>query len=298
MIIPLFLIFLFSIDLSPTIVELGRFGGTGIKPGQFKNPSAIDINDKGQVFICDRGNHRIQLFDLRGNFIRDIGGYGWQEERFDEPADIWARSTLNIYIADYNNHRIQRFDKDLNYINSKYSNSGDDESVQFQEVLSVIYTRQGDLFVLEGGEFKIVKFNAQDQGEIAFGYYQSGEGELTAPTQLDINSKNQILACDSELPGILIYDYFGNYLMQMTHPDLRFPVGIAVDDKNRVYICDVEYPSIFIFSANGQLLGQIKQVGGIPLTQPMDISLSRDGSEYRTYILDGDTVISATLAFK
>jgi len=289
------LLFSFLVQESFVVSELGRFGGTGSNAGQFKNPSAIDVNDKGQIFVCDRGNNRIQVFNSKGMFIRDLGGFGWQEERFDQPADIWARSTLNVFIADFNNQRIQRFDKDLNYLNSKYSNDGAKEAFQFREILSVVYSPQGDIFVLDGGEFKIIKFNPQDQAEVAFGYYESGEGELTQPTQIDLTRNNQILACDTGLPGVLIYDYFGNFLKKITHTELKFPVGIAVDDKNRIYLCDTQKQAIFIFSADGILLSKISNIGGIPLRKPADISVKKADGIYHLYILDGDHLLSAEL---
>ncbi len=103
----------------PNLVELGRFGGTGNAPGNFSDPSALDISGDGRVFICDTGNQRIQIYDLMGRFRINVGGFGWAVEKFDQPMDIWARSTINIYIADYNNQRVQRFDKDMNFIGEK-----------------------------------------------------------------------------------------------------------------------------------------------------------------------------------
>ena len=292
------IIFSALLQYSFVISELGRFGGTGSKAGQFKNPSAIDVNDKGQIYVCDRGNNRIQVFESNGTYIRDIGGYGWQEERFDEPVDIWARTTLNIFIADYNNQRIQRFDKDLNYLNSKYSNAGADEAFQFREVLSVVYSPQGDIFLLEGGEFKIIKFSPQDQAEVAFGNYESGEGELTTPTQIDLTKNNHLLACDAGLPGVIEYDYFGNYLKRITHADLKYPVGIAIDDKNRIYLCDPKKQAIFIFSSDGLLLSEINKIGGISLRKPADITVKKVDGTYHLYILDGDYLLSAELRIK
>ena len=106
----------------PQLKELGRFGGSGTAPGLFQNPTALDDSEDGRLFICDRGNQRIQVFDLFGNFRMNMGGFGWQNEKFDGPVDIWARSTINFYVADYNNQRVQRFDKDFNFISSKISN--------------------------------------------------------------------------------------------------------------------------------------------------------------------------------
>jgi hypothetical protein len=290
----LFMLSLFSITIAqPYLVELGRFGGTGSAPGKFKEPSGIDRSADGRIFICDRGNQRIQVFDLFGNFQINFGGFGWDEEKFDEPVDIWARSTLNIYVADYNNQRIQRFDKDLNYISSKYSNPADNEKFQFREVISVAYSPQGDLFIAEAGENKILKFNSQDQGDAAFGYYESGAGELTSPIQLELSSDYRVVVSDAEAKAIFVYDYFGSYLFQITHPDFKQPMGIAHDSQNRIYVADPENKSIFEFAASGKFLNQYRHVSGVPFSAPMDLVVTNIDNTIRFYIIDGDDILIA-----
>jgi DNA-binding beta-propeller fold protein YncE len=273
--------------------ELGRFGGTGSIPGKFNAPSAIDRSEDGRIFICDRGNQRIQVFDMFGNFRINFGGFGWDEEKFDGPVDIWARSTLNIYVADYNNERVQRFDKDLNYIGSKYSNPGEEERFQFREVISVAYSPQGDLFILEAGENKILKFNSQDQGDAAFGYYESGAGELTAPKQLELSTDHRVVVSDAEARAIFIYDYFGTYLFQIRHPDFKRPMGIAHDSQNRIYVADPESKGIFEFTSSGKFLNQYHRVSGIPFSAPMDLIVTKVQNQIRFYIIDGDDILIA-----
>ena len=38
------------------------FGSKGEGPGQFKAPRSIAVDNSGVVYVCDLGNHRIQLF--------------------------------------------------------------------------------------------------------------------------------------------------------------------------------------------------------------------------------------------
>jgi len=286
-------VFIVSIvSAQPCLQELGRFGGTGSAPGFFKNPSAIDLSNNGQLYICDRGNQRVQVFDVYGKFLMNFGGFGWDKEKFDGPLDIWARSTINIYVADHNNQRVQRFDKDFNYLSSKVSNSGAEERFQFREVLSVAYSPQGDLFLLDGGERKIIKYNNQDRGDAAFGYYESGAGELTGPVQLELSSDHRVIVSDSEAETIFVYDYFGTFLYNIQHNDFKQPLGIA-HNNNRIYVADPEHKSIFEFTVSGKYLGQYHQVSGVPLSAPVDLCIFQNEKQIRFYIIDGDEVIIA-----
>lgn len=294
--IKIIFILLFTFTLcraQPNLVELGRFGGTGNAPGNFADPSALDISDDGRLFICDVGNQRIQIYDLMGRFRINVGGFGWAVKKFDQPMDIWSRSTINIYIADYNNQRVQRFDKDMNFIGEKKSNPGGSEDFQFLQVLSVAYSSQGDLFVLDAGENKVIKFNNQDQGDVSFGFYDSGQGELTSPIQLELSTDHRVIVSDAEAEALFVYDYFGNYMFRIEHPDFKQPMGLALDRDNRIYVADPENKSIFEFSPSGKYLNQFRQVSGIPFTEPIDLAIHQTEKQTRFYIIDGDDIIIA-----
>ena len=74
----LFVTFMCTLTLAQSYLEeLGKFGGTGSIPGKFNGPSGIDKSEDGRIFICDKGNQRIQVFDLSGNFRKNFGGFGW-----------------------------------------------------------------------------------------------------------------------------------------------------------------------------------------------------------------------------
>jgi len=54
------------------------FGTPGNKPGEFNTPHAIANDAKGNIYVADRGNKRIQVFDPDGKFLREI--------KFDVPV--------------------------------------------------------------------------------------------------------------------------------------------------------------------------------------------------------------------
>src|SRR5580693_3935044 len=51
---------------------LKSWGERGKAPGQFNTPHSIATDAKGNVYVADRGNHRIQVFDSDGNFKRQM----------------------------------------------------------------------------------------------------------------------------------------------------------------------------------------------------------------------------------
>lgn len=51
---------------------LKSWGEPGSGPGQFNTPHSIALDNAGLVYVADRGNARIQVFDSEGKFLREI----------------------------------------------------------------------------------------------------------------------------------------------------------------------------------------------------------------------------------
>lgn len=51
---------------------LSSWGTPGAGPGQFNLPHSIAVDAKNRVYVADRANRRIQVFDTAGNFVKQI----------------------------------------------------------------------------------------------------------------------------------------------------------------------------------------------------------------------------------
>ena len=58
----------------------GRFlrviGRTGVNPGEFRTPHAIEFDRRGRLVVADRHNHRIQVLAKDGTFIVQFTNFG------------------------------------------------------------------------------------------------------------------------------------------------------------------------------------------------------------------------------
>ncbi len=55
---------------------IAHWGSTGSGPGQFNGVKALAIDARDNLYVADRGNKRIQVFDLSGTFKSEFGGVG------------------------------------------------------------------------------------------------------------------------------------------------------------------------------------------------------------------------------
>ena len=58
--------------------------------------------------MADTGNHRIQVYDADGQFVRGWGSFGAEVGQFNEPWGL-AVDESYVYVADTWNHRVQKF---------------------------------------------------------------------------------------------------------------------------------------------------------------------------------------------
>jgi len=54
---------------SPDGTFIKSFGSYGYGPGQFRGPHSLAFDSKGRLFVADRGNRRIQIFDQEGTHL-------------------------------------------------------------------------------------------------------------------------------------------------------------------------------------------------------------------------------------
>lgn len=76
-------------------------------------PYYIDINEAlERVYVVDRSNDRIVVFDTEGDFLFAFGESGTEKGQFDYPHEIEVAPDGRVFVADTNNRRIQIFNPD------------------------------------------------------------------------------------------------------------------------------------------------------------------------------------------
>jgi sugar lactone lactonase YvrE len=69
------------------------WGKKGSAPGEFDAPHSLAMDSAGRLFVADRSNSRIQLFDQNGEFLAE-----WRQ--FGRPSGVFIDKKDVIYVAD------------------------------------------------------------------------------------------------------------------------------------------------------------------------------------------------------
>jgi DNA-binding beta-propeller fold protein YncE len=72
------------------------WGQKGSRPGDFNLPHSVAVDSKGLVYVSDRENNRIQIFDANGKFQRAWTHLGATQNIFITPKDeVWVITHRN-----------------------------------------------------------------------------------------------------------------------------------------------------------------------------------------------------------
>jgi sugar lactone lactonase YvrE len=69
------------------------WGKEGKAPGEFDVPHGLAMDSQGRLFVADRANNRIQIFDQDGKFLAE-----WKQ--FGRPSGVFIDKNDIIYVAD------------------------------------------------------------------------------------------------------------------------------------------------------------------------------------------------------
>jgi hypothetical protein len=69
------------------------WGKKGTGPGEIDGPHTLAMDSRGRLFLGDRGNNRIQIFDQDGTFLA-------QWSQFSRPSGVFIDKNDIIYVAD------------------------------------------------------------------------------------------------------------------------------------------------------------------------------------------------------
>ncbi len=71
------------------------WGKKGDGPGEFDTPHGIALDAQGRVYVADRANARVQVFEGDGKFLQQ-----WKSAEMGRPWDVFVAADGSVYVMD------------------------------------------------------------------------------------------------------------------------------------------------------------------------------------------------------
>ena len=185
------------------IISVGKQGSG---PLEFDEPCSTTISPiTGQVYVADRGNHRIQVLNPDLTFSHTFGTKGSAEGQFNYPRDVAIDKQGLLYVTDCLNHRIQKFTPDGQFL-SRFGTKGSGiGQLDFPE--GIVIDDNNLIYVTEQGDnHRISIFTIDGQFIRSFGQRGSSDiFEFDHLCRITFDREGYLYVCDGSNNRLVVY---------------------------------------------------------------------------------------------
>ena len=235
------------------------FGEHGSSQGMFKFPYGLAVSDRDEIAVSDSLNHRVQIFDSSGNFIRCCGRQLTSRGTVKFPVGICFDNSRTIFVADGENHRIQLFNGEGKYKGTFGGKGSLNSQLFFARGLSL--DSDGNIIVADSGNQQIKIFSSDGKFVRKIGRPRS----FSKPVHC-VQCNEYLIVLDNHEHCIKVFDREGKYQYQFGKQgegdgEFKDPHCLAMSKSGHLLVCDSGNNRIQIFELDGKFIGKFGTQG-------------------------------------
>ncbi len=248
-------------------------GSSGSGNGEFSQANSIAVNpSNGNIYVADRNNERVQIFNSEGVYQSQFGSLGSGNGEFfsnNGCVDMAFDAAGNIWIVDRGNHRVQQFSSAGVY-QSQFGSNGSDNG-QFNQPNGIaINPVDGNIYVADRNNERIQIFNSAGVYQSQFGSLGSGDGQFFSNNgciDMAFDAAGNIWVVDRGNHRVQQFNSAGTYQSQFgsngsDNGQFNQPNGIAINPVNgNIYVADRNNERVQIFNSAGVYQSQFGSLG-------------------------------------
>lgn len=296
------------------------FGESGSAVGQFNHPADVAIGAKGNLWVIDKANNRIEQFTESGGSPKAFSSLGSTGGKLSSPSSIVIDSSGNIWVTDTGNTRVEEFNEKGEFVQTFGTNvnktkveSGGTQAEknlctaasgnvcqagtpgelegQMKEPMGIAASSGGNLFVVEKGNGRVEKFSPAGAILANFGKPGTAEGQLKEPTSVAVapdgslwvadTGNNRIEEWTSTFSFVRAVGKEGSGIGEFKHPD-----AIEADPAGNVLVADQGNARVQEFGFNGSFLDRFGASepgpGQFSFSDPVGLAVNANGNVWVT----------------
>ena len=207
----------------------------------------VATDSREQVYVFNRGQHPVIIFDQHGRFLTS-----WGEGLFTRAHGITIGPDDAVYCTDDSGHTMRKFTSDgrllltlgTQGIASETGVIGNDfrtirrAGPPFNLPTNLALSPEGDMYVTDGyGNARVHKFSPEGRLLFSWGAPGNGPGEFNLPHGIAVSSTGTVYVADRENSRIQLFSPSGEFLDQWTN--VARPTEIFIDEDQNVYVSEL-----------------------------------------------------------
>ncbi len=271
------------------------------RPAEFSwlEVAAVATDSSDRVFVFNRGEHPVMVFDREGLFL-----YCWGEGVFARAHGMTIGPDDSVFCTDDLDHTVRKFSPEGQLLltlgtSGRPSDTGatsmDFRSIRhsgppFHYPTNVALSPDGEIYVADGyGNACIHKFSAEGRLLFSWGMPGESQGQFRIPHGIAVDRHGEVFVADRENSRIQIFSPSGEFLREWS--EIARPCQVAFDAEGNLFVAELGYragmwpgtspPSpnatggrVSVFDPGGSLLA--RWGGGEEPTSPGDFFAPHD----------------------
>ena len=253
------------------------FGKEGKDDGMFKYSRGVAVTDKDEIVAADEYNHRVQVFDSNGTFLRSYGRVGNNVGEFNFPDGLAIDKDGNIFVADRCNNRVQTFSREETYLGSFGGNGSLDNQLSDPQGLSLDST--GNIIVADAGNKLIKIFTPDGRFVMKIG----GQGSFSNPVHC-VQCGEYFMVSDHDEHCIKVFHREGHFqykfgMQGQGDGEFNSPGYLLVNESQHLFVRDRKNHRVQVFELNGKFIGKYGTEGSKlgEFNQPLSVAMLSNG---------------------
>jgi DNA-binding beta-propeller fold protein YncE len=201
----------------------------------FIDVAGVAVDSKDNVYVLNRSEHPVIVFDKDGNFLRSIG-----EGMFsDRTHGIHIGPDDTLYCVDDGLHTVQQFAADGKrglVLGTERQPAVKWAGKPFNRPThAAVSPKTGYLYVTDGyGNSRVHKFAPDGRPVLSWGEPGIDPGQFIRPHNVAIDQDDTIYIADRENHRIQVFDANGKFLSMWNN--IHRPDGICLDNEGHLFI--------------------------------------------------------------
>ena len=276
----------FTVILKPFQVKpVLSFGKKGSGDGMFNGPYGVAVSGGDEIVVADCHNHRVQVFDSNGTFLRSVGHKGENAGELTCPVGVATNKDRNIFVADNGNNRVQIFSWEGRHLGSFGGQGSLDSQLDHPWGLSLDST--GNVIVADRIHKLIKIFTPDGRFVMKIG----GQGSFSFPIHC-VQCGEYFIVSDSNEHCIKVFNREGHFQYKFGKQgkgdgEFNYPRFLSVTQSKHLLVCDRDNHRIQVFELDGKFVGKFATNGSKlgEFNEPFSVAVLSNGqivvSDYR-----------------
>ncbi len=212
-------------------------------PMSFKEATSVAVDSQDRVYVFNRGNWPMMIFDADGNFLET-----WGEGEFNRPHGIFIDADDNLYLADDDDHVVEKRTTSGEVI-FRLGERGKPAAWQEGDPFNrptdiVVHPESRDIFISDGyGNSRVHKYDAEGTYITSWGEPGWMDGQFSLPHNICMLGDDRVIVCDRENFRIQIFDLDGEFVGQK-HMHRPIACGNSSTGDGLIFVAEAGAPEV------------------------------------------------------